>query len=89
MTADYTGLRELCAAELRGELYRAESDEGAARLSALCNCVDNAQGIAAALERELEIVERLIAVSPLPERAAWVERRACIEDELSKYRGLE
>lgn len=32
MTADYTGLRELCAAELRGELYRAESDEGAVQL---------------------------------------------------------
>lgn len=86
---DYNDLRQMCAAELRNELYRAESDEGAARLSALCNCVENASGISAALERELEIVERLIAVSPLPERSAWVEQRSCLEAELSKYRGLE
>ena len=49
--------------------------------------VENAQGIAAALEREL--VDRFIPMLRQTERAGWIERRACLMDELAKYRSHE
>lgn len=44
------------------------------------------RSIAAALKRELETVNRIIALSSVTARAGWIERRESILDELSKYR---
>lgn len=85
----YEDLEAICAEELKEEIWRAEADEGAAVLSAWSNCVPNTEAIVAVKERVLELVDRLIPMLPQVERSGWLEKRACLADELMKYRSRE
>lgn len=80
--SDYNDLKCLCVSNLQEEFYRSKTDENALRVSD--DSVNDVQMIRA-LERELEIVERLILICPLSQRDKWLEEKDLLLDELSKY----
>lgn len=80
--SDYSDLKYISALSLKEDFFRAKTDERAIRAAG-----DRVSDVILfkALERELDLVERLILIAPVSERDLWFEEKDILLDELSKY----